>query len=196
MGKEIFYIKLGGSIVGAILLTFIIMFLFSFKSVPVAYFYNEGTLITDGEVFIDGESIGFVSDTGSIKFNQKICNSDHEIKVVSKDGEFFYAFYPVDCKYKKIEYKSVEKYHKIEKNNKPDKITFYFFDKDNKYIQGRVFFNGEKWGDTIGTEQLERSKCGQIKNITIVLSPDTNISWKIDSSNICYEKDEIKLKAQ
>ena len=68
-------------------------------------------------------------------------------------SSYEFSFYPIDCKYKKIEYKISEEY-RVD-TTPPNKITFKFITSDtNQLLQGTLYFDEEIYKTTSGTEQI------------------------------------------
>jgi hypothetical protein len=108
------YIKIGASVLGAIIIGLVVYFMLP-ENLPSLSFYNGDSLVTNGDVSIDGEYIGSLDENGIIKIPKGYCQDKHTVKL-SSGKEYELDFYPEDCKYKVIKYSLIDSMQTIEKN--------------------------------------------------------------------------------
>jgi hypothetical protein len=153
------------------------------------YFYKDSELISEGEVFLDSESLGNITENKKIRIPKESCGSAHTLKLVSGGEEYEFAFYPIDCSYSSINYTATKETIEIEK--RPEQITFDFVDENKKPFPGALYFDNSYQGEINGKVVLQRSRCKSISKILIIYG-SANVTWD-NNPDLCSEKDVLEF---
>jgi hypothetical protein len=184
------YLKVIGAILLAILLTFLLIFFWPKQHIDLYFFTTDGTPINSGQVYLDSDLIGDISEKGFVSLENTYCDTDHIVRLNSMGGEYQFSFYPVDCKYKKVEYTIKEKHITVDKV--PEMITLQFVvSETNADLSGELSFDGVVHGSVTGEVKISKERCAEISKITLE-NPKYKVSWD-NHASLCSDSEVLQF---